>query len=153
MILKKNKLFKSVEEKQIIETAADRIAALKAAADLKLTYGIVEPVLKDLITKASGNRKKISDSKIYRQNVNNATDGSFAEQRSSFMLLLDTFGYKNFDPDGYAKIGDILNAGGIASTELVNAFFKNNVLLDALGWSQQLNRSELGLLFEKGPQV
>jgi hypothetical protein len=62
-------------------------------------------------------------------------------------------GINNFDADGYADIAGALDAGGVASTEVVNAFFKNNVLLSALGWSQQLNKSELGLLFDTNPNI
>ena len=136
-----------------VPTADEKKAELENEKDLTLKYELAQPVLKDYIEKGIGVNKKLADYKIYSDLAANATSGSFATERNSFMRLLDTVGYKQFDADGYAKIADALEAGGVASTEVVNAFFKNNVLLDALGWSQQLNRSELGLLFDVNPEI
>jgi hypothetical protein len=142
-----------IEVPEIIESVDDMKDKIAAEQDITLKYEMVKPVLQSIIDAGIGSNKKIGEAQLYRTFIDNSTSGSWAEQRGAFMRLLDTIGYKDFDADGYGKIAEILKAGGIASTELVNAFFKNNVLLDALGWSQQLNRSELGLLFEKGPQV
>jgi len=136
-----------------VPTLDEKKAELENEKDLTLKYELAQPVLKAYIEKGIGVNKKLADYKIYSDLAANATSGSFASERNSFMRLLDTVGYKQFDADGYAKIADALEAGGVASTEVVNAFFKNNVLLDALGWSQQLNRSELGLLFDVNPEI
>ena len=138
---------------KIVPSIDDRIAELNAEKDLTAKYELAKPVLKAYIEKGIGVNKKLADYKIYSDLAANATSGSFASERNSFMRLLDTVGYKQFDADGYADIANALEAGGVASTEVVNAFFKNNVLLDALGWSQQLNRSELGLLFDVNPEI
>ena len=136
-----------------VPTLDEKKAELENEKDLTLKYELAQPVLKDYIEKGIGVNKKLAEYKVYSDLAANATSGSFASERNSFMRLLDTVGYKQFDADGYAKIADALEAGGVASTEVVNAFFKNNVLLDALGWSQQLNRSELGLLFDVNPEI
>ena len=136
-----------------VPTIGDKIAELDAEKDLALKYEMAGPVLKDFVNKGIGVNKRIADYKVYSDLAANSTSGSFADERNAFMRLLDTVGYKQFDADGYAKIADVLKTGGVASTEAVNAFFKNNVLLDALGWSQQLNRSELGLLFDVNPAI
>ena len=136
-----------------VPTLDEKKAELENEKDLTLKYELAQPVLKDYIEKGIGVNKKLAEYKVYSDLAANATSGSFATERNSFMRLLDTVGYKQFDADGYAKIADALEAGGVASTEVVNAFFKNNVLLDALGWSQQLNRSELGLLFDVNPEI
>jgi len=136
-----------------VPTLDEKKAELENEKDLTLKYELAQPVLKAYIEKGIGVNKKLADYKIYSDLAANATSGSFASERNSFMRLLDTVGYKQFDADGYADIANALEAGGVASTEVVNAFFKNNVLLDALGWSQQLNRSELGLLFDVNPEI
>jgi hypothetical protein len=131
----------------------DIMAEMEAEKSLAAKYELAQKILPVYVEKGIGANKKLADYKTYLDLAENATSGSFASERNSFMRLLDTIGYKDFDADGYSRIADALGAGGVASTEVVNAFFKNNVLLDALGWSQQLNRSELGLLFDVNPEI
>ena len=136
-----------------VPTLEDKEKELMTEKDLTLKFKLATPVLEAYIEKGVGANEKLSQAQIYRALVGNTTSGSFAGERNAFMRLLDTLGYKDFDADGYADIAGALDAGGVASTEVVNAFFKNNVLLSALGWSQQLNKSELGLLFDTNPNI
>ena len=106
----------------------DILAEMEKEKSLEAKYELAKKILPVYVEKGIGANKKLADYKAYLELAENATSGSFASERNSFMRLLDTIGYKDFDADGYADIANVLGAGGVASTEVVNAFFKNNVL-------------------------
>ena len=134
-------------------TYAEQKQLLIDEANINNKYPMARGFLEAMQEDAVGARDKIKNNQILKQLIDESTSGSYASQRNAFMRLLDTIGYKTWDPDGYAAISDVIKAGGVPHTEAIDAFYKENVLGDALGWSQQLNKSELGLLFEKGPQI
>ena len=134
-------------------TYAEQKQLLIDEANISNKYPMARGFLETMQQDAVGSRDKIKNNQILKQLIADSTSGSYASQRTAFMRLLKTIGYDKFAPDSYASISEVINAGGVPQTEAIDAFYKENVLGDALGWSQQLNRSELGLLFEKGPQI
>lgn len=148
----------NLEFMDLIKTApelsyADQKQLLIDEANISNKYPMARGFLETMQQDAVGARDKIKNNQILKQLIADSTSGSYASQRNAFMRLLKTIGYDTFAPDSYASISEIINAGGVPQTEAIDAFYKENVLGDALGWSQQLNKSELGLLFEKGPQI
>jgi len=136
-----------------VKSIEDIKTELEETQNIEAAYDLMKPVLQSYVDGAQGNRDKINKTNELMTFLKDSTAGSYAEQRNAFLRLLDTFGFETMAPDTYAEIKELLKGGSIPGTELVNAMFKASVLQDALDWSQQLNRSELGLLFEKGPQI
>ena len=136
-----------------VKSIDDIKTELEETQDIQAKYDLIQPVLQKYVDDAQINRSRVNQVNELMMFIGDSTAGSYAEQRNAFLRLLDTFEFDKMAPDTYGDIQELLKAGQIPGTELVNAMFKASVLQDALGWSQQLNKSELGLLFEKGPQI
>ena len=91
---------------------------------------------------------------FFKKNVlNNSAFGTAVEQRTNFLRLLKTFGVDESIPDVYELAENLLRVGNVPATETNIALSKQGVLNIATQWSQQLNKSEFGLIIDSGPKV
>ena len=78
--------------------------------------------------------------------IENATTGSFAEQRAGVVRFLETFNVQELAPDAYNTIKAALAAGNTAPTELLNQAAKEAFLTSAQRYDDRLNNTEVRIL-------
>ena len=121
--------------------------------DLKEKYKMAGTYLTAIKEEAKIQNQRIKDNNAFKVFIDQSTAGTWAEGRNAFLKGLDTFGVDEYAPDLYKAFEKILKAGKIPPTEMIVALSASGTLGKALGWSQQLNRSELGILVDTGNQV
>jgi len=136
-----------------ILSQAEQIAVVEAEDNIETANNLAEPILKKYVE--DGNEAGIKEQKyILQKNVlDSSAFGSAVEQRTNFLRLLKTFGVDESIPDVYELAEDLLRVGNVPATETNIALSKQGVLNIATQWSQQLNRSEFGLIIDSGPKV
>jgi len=80
------------------------------------------------------------------QFIENATTGSFAEQRAGVLRFLETFNVPELAPTAYKTIQAALAAGNTAPTELLNQAAKEAFLTSAQRYDDRLNNTEVRIL-------
>ena len=78
--------------------------------------------------------------------IENATTGSFAEQRAGVVRFLETFNVQELAPTAYNTIKAALAAGNTAPTELLNQAAKEAFLTSAQRYDDRLNNTEVRIL-------
>ena len=141
------------QEKKYIETQEDIISRISAEKDLTVKYDMAEKYITSVSEDYDANKKAVLDYQQLLNLIDQSTSGSYAEQRSALMRLLETFGFPEVAPNVYDSFKEAIKAGQTPSTEIVLAMSKQGTLAKALGWNQQLNQSELGLLVDSGNQI
>jgi hypothetical protein len=136
-----------------ILSQAEQIAVVEAEDNIETANNLAEPILKKFVE--DGNEAGLKEQKyILQKNVlDNSAFGTAVEQRTNFLRLLKTFGVDETIPDAYELAESLLRVGNVPATETNIALSKQGVLNIATQWSQQLNKSEFGLIIDSGPKV
>jgi hypothetical protein len=134
--------------------SAEQIAGeIATELDLKEKYKMAGTYLTAIKEEAKIQNQRIKDNNAFKVFIDQSTAGTWAEGRNAFLKGLDTFGVDEYAPDLYTAFESILKAGKIPPTEMIVALSASGTLGKALGWNQQLNKSELGILVDTGNQV
>jgi len=136
-----------------VATQEDIENKIRTEKNLGLKYGLAETGIKLVTDKALNANERIKNNTILKEFLDQATAGSYADQRNALLRLFDTFGLDEVAPDVYAKFEELLRAGKVPPTEMILAMSEAGTLNRALQWSQQLNKSELGMLIKSGSQA
>ena len=78
--------------------------------------------------------------------IDQATTGSFADQRSGIVRFLETFNVDELSPGPYNAIKDALNANSTVATEFLNAAAQKAFINNAQEYDDRLNQTEVGKL-------
>ena len=141
------------QEKKYIETPDDILARIDAEKDMDIKYDLAKTYIVAVQQEYDKNKKAVLDYQQLLNFVDQSTSGSYADQRLGLMRFLETFGFADIAPDLYEEFKEAIDGGQTPSTEIVLAMSKQGTLAKALGWNQQLNQSELGLLVDSGNQI
>lgn len=133
----KTKNFLTFEEQLKLQNASreedEKLAIAKDAFDV-------------LTNKGDSNAQKIAMYERAEAVLNNATTGSFADQRSGFVRFLETFNVDEIAPGAYNAIKDALNANSTVATEVLNAAAQKAFIANAQEYDDRLNQTEVGKL-------
>ena len=131
----------------------EQIAVVEAEDNIETSNNLAEPILQTFIT--DGNNAGIKEKKYMTQKnlLDSSAFGTAVEQRTNFLTLLETFEIDELLPDTYELFANALKVQNVPATETSIALAKQGVLNVATQWSQQLNKSEFGLIIDSGPKV
>ena len=133
----KTKNFLTFEEQLKLQNASreedEKLAIAKDAFDV-------------LTNKGDSNAQKIAMYERAEAVLNNATTGSFADQRSGFVRFLETFNVDEIAPGAYNAIKGALNANSTVATEVLNAAAQKAFIANAQEYDDRLNQTEVGKL-------
>tara|TARA_B100000963_G_scaffold94485_1_gene81378 strand:+ start:997 stop:3090 length:2094 start_codon:yes stop_codon:yes gene_type:complete len=133
----KSKNFLSFEETLALQNAEkEGEEKLKIASD---AYEV-------LTNKADSNAAKIAMYERAGAVIDQATTGSFADQRSGIIRFLETFNVDELSPGPYNAIKDALNANSTVATEFLNAAAQKAFINNAQEYDDRLNQTEVGKL-------
>ena len=135
----KTKNFLSFEE-----TLALQNAEKEGEEKLKIASDAFEV----LTNKADSNAAKIAMYERAGAVIDQATTGSFADQRSGIIRFLETFNVDELSPGPYNAIKDALNANSTVATEFLNAAAQKAFINNAQEYDDRLNQTEVGKLAE-----
>jgi len=116
-------------------------------------YKLAGSFLEAIQERNEGSAAKIKNYKIWETLSDEAGAGTAVGQRTGFLRALETLGINDAFPDEYAALQDILNVGNVPATEVTLSLAKKGTLDLATSWNQQINKGELGLLKDAGPQA
>ena len=133
----KTKNFLSFEE-----TLALQNAEKEGEEKLKIASDAFEV----LTNKADSNAAKIAMYERAGAVIDQATTGSFADQRSGIVRFLETFNVDELSPGPYNAIKDALNANSTVATEFLNAAAQKAFINNAQEYDDRLNQTEVGKL-------
>ena len=133
----KTKNFLSFEETLALQNA-------EKEGDEKLA--IAKDAFEVLTNKADSNAAKIAMYERAGAVINQATTGSFADQRSGIVRFLETFNVDELNPGAYNAIKDALNANSTVATEFLNAAAQKAFINNAQEYDDRLNQTEVGKL-------
>ena len=133
----KTKNFLSFEE-----TLALQNAEKEGEEKLKIASDAFEV----LTNKADSNAAKIAMYERAGAVIDQATTGSFADQRSGIVRFLETFNVDELSPGPYNAIKDALNANSTVATEFLNASAQKAFINNAQEYDDRLNQTEVGKL-------
>tara|TARA_Y100000114_G_C11761698_1_gene330129 strand:+ start:66 stop:1982 length:1917 start_codon:yes stop_codon:yes gene_type:complete len=142
-----------IKPSQDILSQDEQIAVVEAEDNIETANNLAEPILQKYVE--DGNEAGIKEQKyIFQKNVlESSAFGTAVEQRTNFLRFLKTFGVDESIPDVYELAENLLKVGNVPATEVNIALSKTGVLNIATQWSQQLNKSEFGLIIDSGPKV
>tara|TARA_R110002153_G_scaffold162042_1_gene314473 strand:+ start:153 stop:2228 length:2076 start_codon:yes stop_codon:yes gene_type:complete len=99
-----------------------------------------------LTNKGDSNLQKVAMYERAEAVLNDATTGSFANQRSGFVKFLETFNVDEVAPGAYNAIKTALNANSTVATEVLNAAAQKAFIANAQEYDDRLNQTEVGKL-------
>lgn len=133
----KTKNFLTFEEQLKLQNASRE-------EDEKLT--IAKDAYDVLTNKGDSNAQKVAMYERAEAVLNNATTGSFADQRSGFVRFLETFNVDELSPGAYNAIKNALNADSTVATEFLNAAAQKAFINNAEEYDDRLNQTEVAKL-------
>ena len=135
----KTKNFLSFEETLALQNAEKQNEEkLKIASD----------AFEVLTNKADSNAAKLAMYEKAGVVIDQATTGSFADQRNGIIRFLETFNVDELSPGPYNAIKDALNANSTVATEFLNAAAQKAFINNAQEYDDRLNQTEVGKLAE-----
>ena len=99
-----------------------------------------------LTNKGDSNAQKVAMYDRAESVLDNATTGSFADQRSGLVKFLETFNVDEVAPGAYNAIKTALNANSTVATEVLNAAAQKAFIANAQEYDDRLNQTEVGKL-------
>ena len=127
-------------------TVAEELAIYQSQLDLKEKSEAASAAFNQLISDGKVAQNSLTNYDTAIQFLEDATDGSFAPQRSAFVKLLETFNVDVNMPGFYSTVRDALKSGKTVNTEVLNALAQNAFINNAQAYDDRLNNTEVGKL-------
>ena len=124
----------------------DTLALQNAEKEGEEKLKIASDAFEVLTNKADSNAAKIAMYERAGAVIDQATTGSFADQRSGIVRFLETFNVDELSPGPYNAIKDALNANSTVATEFLNAAAQKAFINNAQEYDDRLNQTEVGKL-------
>ena len=124
----------------------DTLALQNAEKEGEEKLKIASDAFEVLTNKADSNAAKIAMYERAGAVIDQATTGSFADQRSGIVRFLETFNVDEVSPGAYNAIKDALNANSTVATEFLNAAAQKAFINNAQEYDDRLNQTEVGKL-------
>ena len=127
-------------------TFEETLALQNAENEGEEKLAIAKDAFEVLTNKADSNAAKIAMYERAGAVIDQATTGSFADQRSGIVRFLETFNVDELSPGPYNAIKDALNANSTVATEFLNAAAQKAFINNAQEYDDRLNQTEVGKL-------
>jgi hypothetical protein len=116
------------------------------AAEEEEKLAIAKDAYEVLTNKADSNVAKLAMYENAGNVIDQATTGSFADQRAGIIKFLETFNIDELNSGAYNAIKDALNANSTVATEFLNAAAQKAFINNADEYDDRLNQTEVNKL-------
>jgi len=127
-------------------TVSEELAIYQSQLDLKEKSEAASAAFNQLISDGKVAQNSLTNYDTAIQFLEDATDGTFAPQRSAFIKLLETFNVDVNMPEFYSTVVNALKGGKTVNTEVLNALAQNAFINNAQAYDDRLNNTEVGKL-------
>ena len=129
-----------------VRSVQDEQDLIAATADIKEKTEIASSSYKKINERGDQALQKIVNYENASAVLDDATTGSFAEQRAGFVKFLETFNVDELSPTFFNTIKTALQAKETVATETLNALAQKAFINNAQDYDDRLNQTEVGKL-------